>query len=401
MKKKILFIMDALPLGGIAKSLLALFYELGEKYDIDLLLMIKEGIFLTIIPNNITLLDEPIERIFRNPNPKYIFKAFLTLKRKRKLDWIKYSIKCTLARISGGLDKMVCVMDESISQLANPIHKQYDAAIAYQGGRCIYYLVNKINAKKKMGFVHSDYASNHVDNMLKPMDKKYFAFVDYIATISPICLEALIKEFPEYKNKFCIVENICSPKNINSMAKSGDSFTDKWDGIRITSMGRLVIYSKGLDLALEACKILIDEGYKVRWYFIGDGDDRINFQQMIFDEKLNNNFILLGAKVNPYSYILQSDIFVHPSRIEGKSVALDEVKALLKPIVVTNFTTVNDQFIDNKTALIANMNARDISNKIKELINDPSMAKSLSNNLNKEKLGNEEQVKIFEHLMDL
>ena len=51
-KKKLLFIMDTFPLGGISKSLLALLNELDcSKYEIDMLLMRQEGIFVPMIPS--------------------------------------------------------------------------------------------------------------------------------------------------------------------------------------------------------------------------------------------------------------------------------------------------------------------------------------------------------------
>ena len=121
---------------------------------------------------------------------------------------------------------------------------------------------------------------------------------------------------------------------------------------------------------------------------------------MVDDMDVADCFILLGAKVNPYPYVANADIYVQTSRVEGKSVALDEVKALAKPIVVTNFSSVNDQFINENNALIAEMEPVDIANKIERLINDSELCNILIGNLKKEKIGNEEQVQIFESLLN-
>ena len=64
---------------------------------------------------------------------------------------------------------------------------------------------------------------------------------------------------------------------------------------------------------------------------------------MIEENQLQDHFILLGMKENPYPYIKEADIYVQPSRFEGKSIAIDEAKILQKPIVVTNFSTAKDQ----------------------------------------------------------
>lgn len=392
--------MDTFPLGGIAKSLLALFNELKDRYEIDLLLMKQEGLFLQLIPNNVRLLPEPIRHEFRDPHPRHIFVNFKSLSTVQWLSWIGYSVKCSIGRLTGGLHRHIQVMDKWLGKHTPAQKKHYDAAIAYQGGRCIYYLVENVDADIKIGYVHSDYSKNETDFMLKPTDRDFFPRLDFVVTISAECQMSLKKEFPEIADKFIVIENICSPNYINRLSLSGDSFKDKFGGYRIVTMGRFDIKTKGFDLALDACRILIDKGLNIRWYVLGDGIERPTLESMIRDRNLTNNFILLGAKINPYPYIKDADIYVQPSRVEGKSVALDEVKALSKPIVVTDFSTVFDQFIDNKTALICKKEATDIAKKISNLILNCDLRDNLSQNLKAEKVGNEEQAEVFISLIN-
>ena len=88
---------------------------------------------------------------------------------------------------------------------------------------------------------------------------------------------------------------------------------------------------------------------------------------MVKENDLNNEIVFMGLKSNPYPYIKQANMVVHPSLFEGKSIALDEAKILCKPIVVSNFSTVNDQFIDKVNASICEMNPESIAKKILEL----------------------------------
>lgn len=392
--------MDTFPLGGIAKSLLALFNELKDRYEIDLLLMKHEGLFLQLIPNNVRLLPEPIRHEFRDPHPRHFFGNFKSLSTAQWLSWLGYSGQCSLGRLTGGQHRHIQVMDKWLGKHTPAQKQRYDAAIAYQGGRCIYYLVENIDANLKIGYVHSDYSRNETDFMLKPTDREYFPRLDYVVTISVECQTSLKREFPEIANKFNVIENICSPDYINRLSLLGESFKDNFDGYRIVTMGRFDIKTKGFDLALDACRILIDKGFNIRWYVLGDGIERPILESMIRDRGLTNDFILLGAKINPYPYIKDADIYVQPSRVEGKSVALDEVKALAKPTVVTDFSTVFDQFVDNKTALICKKEAVDIAEKISLLINDSDMRDKLAQNLRKEKVGNEEQANVFISLIN-
>lgn len=399
MKKKLLFIMDTFPLGGISKSLLALFNELGDRYEIDFLLMKQEGLFLPLIPEFVTLLPEPVEEVFRNPHPKYMIKALKELSFARWIQWLAYSAACTTARIFGGLHKQVQVMDVRYAKLAKGINKHYDAGIAYQGGRCIYYLADQVDAEIKIGYVHNDYSASEIDYMMKPSDEKYFPKMDYLITISPHCLESLKQEFPNIKHKCCVVENICSVKMLRNMAEREKGFSDNYAGVKLITMGRFDIRQKGIDYAILTARILKKCEIDFKWYFLGDGRERTQIEALIRDSGVEDCFILLGAKINPYPYIREADIYVQPSRYEGKSVALDEVKALMKPIVVTNFSTVYDQFTDGKNALIAQMDPKDIAEKIMLLINDKTLRCRLTGNLAREKVGNEEQAQVFERLL--
>lgn len=399
MKKHLLFIMDTFPLGGISKSLLALFNELGDKYEIDFLLMKHEGIFIPLIPAGVNLLPEPISEEFRNPHPRNVFKNFRNLSIKDWLKWCSYSLKCSLGKLRGGLYRQVQAMDVWLGKHTSPLNTHYDAAIAYQGGRCIYYLVENIDADIKIGYVHSDYLNNETDYMLYRTDKKYFPRLDYIVTISEKCAESLQKAFPTLKDKIKVIENICSLSLIQAMSNEFNPFYNHYDGIRLMTMGRLDWDVKGLDLIVESSVLLRDMGIIFKWYILGDGHSRSRLEQTIRYNSLQDTVEILGAKTNPYPYLKACDIYVQPSRIEGKSVALDEVKALAKPVVVTKFSTVYDQFEDGKTALICEMNPEDIASKIKILINNPDLRAELSSNLKKEKVGNTEQAQIFELLL--
>lgn len=398
--KKLLFIMDTFPVGGIAKSLLSLFNEIEGKYEIDFLIMEQTGALIPLIPQSINVLPEQLKRAFRNPHPKYVFKNLKTLKFGEWLQWVGYSLSCCWARLTGGLHKHICTMDTYIGKHTKKIDKHYDAAIAYAGGRCIYYLVENIDADVKIGYVHSDYLVNETDFMLYNADKKYYPSLDYIVTISEKCVDSLKQKFPELADKCCLIENICSVKGIREMAENGASYTDGFDGFRISSLVRFDIQTKGLDLAVEATRILKEKGKYLRWYVLGDGGQRPALEALIQEKGVEETFILLGAKVNPYGYLKDADIYVQTSRIEGKSVSLDEAKALAKPIVVTCFPSVFDQFEDGKNALIAELSAEGIAEKIIRLMDDEELRNRLSENLQAEKVGNEEQAQIFESLLE-
>lgn len=103
----------------------------------------------------------------------------------------------------------------------------------------------------------------------------------------------------------------------------------------------------------------------------------------------------IGIKENPYPYIRWADIYIQPSRFEGKSVAVEEAKILYKPVIVTNYSTAGDQINHGQTGLIANMTAESLAETIVQLFADESLQHQLMEGLGKEKLGTEDEIKRF------
>ena len=116
---------------------------------------------------------------------------------------------------------------------------------------------------------------------------------------------------------------------------------------------------------------------------------------------LTDYFLFTGAVPNPYPYIRLADVFVHPSRFEGKSIALDEAKILCKPVVVTNFSTVNDQFTDSLNASICDMSGEDVAAKIIELLEDNELKKQYVANLGQRVEDNSSEVKKLYSLLEV
>src|SRR5665647_2564899 len=95
----------------------------------------------------------------------------------------------------------------------------------------------------------------------------------------------------------------------------------------IRDRGRLH-YVKGFEMAIEACEMLVRNGYDIKWYIVGEGEERKALEQKIMDKNLKEVFILAGVKANPYPYIRQCDIYVQTSLFEGRCLTITEAKIL-------------------------------------------------------------------------
>lgn len=388
MKKKLLFINSSMGFGGAEKSLQTLLTLIDtDRYDVDLFLLNRKGEFLSLLPEEINVQDTPeTVRAFSMP----LIQSCAYFLKKGKLKMLADRILFSKAVREGDSERKSMQMSWKYQKDAFPeTEKEYDTAIAYLEGSPIYYCADKVRAKKKIAYIHNDYKKLLMDS---EFDRRYLGHFDSIVTVSKECEESLKDVFPEYKEKIRVVENIISPEALRKQATADKGFNDDFRGKRILTMGRLDS-QKGIDIAIEACSIL-SKKHDIRWYVLGEGAQREELQKMIDEKSLRDRFILLGAKINPYSYLSQCDIYVQPSRFEGKSIALEEAKSFRKPIVTTCFTTVADQIEDGVTGLIAEVDAKSIAEKTDLLLSDGEEASRLCENL-KSYDGNENEIEVF------
>lgn len=360
MKKKILFIEEGLGVGGAEKSLLTILSMLDyHKYDVDLFLFRHDDEFMDLLPEEVELLEESAcYRIFRK-NPKLAPLKFLI-----KLDWKRfyhsfvYLIKALYYKMVGKL----YIGWEHIQYMFEELNKEYDTSIAFLERKTIYFNVDKVDARNKIGFIHTDYSKYAYDYK---SDKKYFKSYNKIATVSENAKDVLIKIFPEYKEKFLVIKNMISQKMIKQMAKEKLDI-DKKEKITIVTVGRLIDF-KRIDMAVDVCKMLVDHSYDVKWYEIGEGAERKKLEKQIMDYHLQDRFILLGLQKNPYNWMEKADIYVQPSRMEGFGITVCEAKALAKPIVATEIPAFKEQILDEINGFLVK-DSEMMYNKIVEII---------------------------------
>ncbi|QUG86581.1 glycosyltransferase [Bacillus nitratireducens] len=386
MKKDVLFVINNLNCGGAEKSLISLLNTMDySRYNVDLFLFKHEGLFLNKIPKQVNVLEEPPEyQLFDMPIKAAIMKCL----RQGRLD-IALSRVCAGYIFKSEKNKARCEQRvwRYLSKSLQNISKKYDVAIGYLEKNPVYFCIDKVNANKKIGFIHTDYDKLGMDPNI---DMGYFRSLDHIVTVSEECANVLKQRFSIYNDKIGVIHNIVSPSTINKMSQEKVDLERK--GVKLVSVGRLS-HEKGFDLAIEACKNLVGDGYEIKWYIIGEGEGRGKLEKMIEENHLQDHFLLLGLKENPYPYIREADIYVQPSRFEGKSIAIDEAKILHKPIVVTNFSTAKDQIKNEENGLIIDMDAHSLSEGIKKLIHNEELRNRLIKNLSDEELGTESEIK--------
>jgi glycosyltransferase involved in cell wall biosynthesis len=394
MKKKLLFVIPNLNIGGAEKSLVNLLNEIDyQKYAVDLLLIrAGEGMLLKQIPSQVNLLKlekkyQVFERTTKFPESYFLLRG--------RLDLVVARILCriTLASVKD-MGKAEQYAWKFTRLFHSKLKSEYDIAIAFLEKSSFYYISEFVSAKRKVGFIHSDYAKLNLDTAF---DLRYFRKMNGIASVSSECVASLKTCFPSLKDKFRLIPNIVPKTLIHQLAKepieliSGKPI--------LVSVGRL-FEIKGFDLAIEAAALLVKYNIDFVWYIIGDGPEKQKLEQQIIQHKLTDKVILLGMKENPYPYILKADIVLQTSRYEGKSLVLDEAKLMHKPIIATNFSTVSDQIENNKTGIIVDMNSESIANGIEDLLQNQELRNTLSKNLSQQLYDSKENLETFYKFID-
>lgn len=388
--KDILIVIMNLNMGGAEKSLINMLNEFNrEEANIDLLLLKREGLLLDFVPDWVSVL-EPSPEIVALYSPRRIaghiflktFRIIATLlssietksdTRKRFIRWRKYYF----TRIP-------------------VLKKEYDLAVSYLDGESMYYVIDKVNAKEKYTFVHTQYSKNKIKIAC---DRPYYEKEDKIITISERCKDSIIEAHPQVKNKVFYIPNIVSSSQIKGLSQAFIPKEYNTSETMILSVARLEKI-KGIDLAVEAAKELKERGLRFKWFVIGEGSQKSSLAEMINKYELSNHFVLLGTRVNPYPYIGMCDLFVQPSRQEGRSLSLCEAKILARPIVATNYDTIVDQLNENE-GVIVEKDGHSICEGIVSLIDNKTKYNALVDYMNNHEYGNADEIIQYKKVMGL
>lgn len=371
--KHIIFVMPTLRMGGAEKALVSLLKSLDPKrVAVDLFLFETGGVLEKEVPSWVNIIEgDPIVRDMTLEMRNY----FGELIRQRKFSAALARLKITLQARQG---KHSFSWD-TIKKFIPSVEGHYDVAIGFLEGFADFFVIDKINADKKIGWIHIDMTGRN----FSPQECEYYKKFDIIATISAICKKAFTEIMPELKDKIQILENIVSSNDIISKSEAKTNTFWELSKLHLVSVGRLD-YQKGFDIGAKAAKVLKEQGYDFCWHVYGIGIMKKEIEQYVAENQLGKYYILEGLCENPYPYMKRADIIVQPSRWEGKSLVLDEAKILGKAIIVTNYPSVTDQVTDRKTGIIVETTPEAIAHGVELLFKDKKLLYKLEENCRRE-----------------
>ena len=395
MKPHILINMHYLEIGGAETALIGLLNALDpERVDVDLFLHDHRGEMMQFVPEWVNVLP-PIKEYTMLERPiKELVKRGHWLIAAARL-WAKYVSGKAYKKSHSSLPNasVFHYMAKYTTPLLPKINPTvtYDLAISFLNPHQT--TAQKVNAQKRIAWIHTDYTKIWVDaNDELPVWSKY----DYIASISPDVTKTFLQTFPSFAhtNKIVEIENILSPAFVRRRAdiKNVEGEMSKYGGeVKLLSIGRFS-EAKNYDNVPDICRRMVKEGVDVKWFIIGFGGNEQLIRRKIEEAGMQEHVIILGKRSNPYPYIKACDIYVQPSRYEGKSVTVREAQMLCKPVVVTNYPTASSQIKSGIDGVIVPMDNEGCARGLAQVITDKALQGRLVDYLKTHDYGNESEV---------
>lgn len=255
----------------------------------------------------------------------------------------------------------------------NDFHDHYDLALGFIDPHFI--LAKKVKARVKLGWLHTDFSRLQT---LRWLDQAMWAGCDRIVHVSSECKATFDAAYPALVRRSIVMENILPQAVIRQRAEetlpAGEM---EACAIRLLSIGRFCD-AKNFDNVPDICRRILAMGLDLKWYLIGYGGDETLIRQKIQECDMEDRVILLGKKENPYPYIKACDLYVQPSRYEGKAVTVREAQILGKPVVITRFATSASQLEEGQDGVIVPMDNAGCAAGIVAVLGNPALMARLS-----------------------
>ena len=392
MKKRIFIAMHYLEIGGAETSLIGLLHSFDySKYDVDLFLYAHQGELIKYIPKEVHILKEiKGYKQIESPIIQVIKQGGLCIAAARLWARIKYINYIKKHRL-GDNSVLLQYIQDAVSPFLPSLKKFgcYDLAISFLIPHRI--VLEKVQARKKIAWIHTDYSTFDVD---VPSEKPIWSKYDYIASISEDVTKGFLKKFPSLANKIILIENILSKHLVKSRAQETViQFSKENERINMLSIGRYA-YPKNFDNIPYICAKIRELGFNVYWYIIGFGAETEHQKiiEAINKTEMKDYVFLLGKKDNPYPYIQACDIYVQPSRYEGKSVTVREAQMLGKPVVITNYPTANSQITNGEDGIIVPLDNDQCASGIANFLRNKRLQQYICQNLKKNDYSNQNEI---------
>lgn len=380
MKQRIVFVYPKMVMGGAEQVLLRLIENIDRnKYDIRVILLKHGGELEHCFPKDVVVsYAEPLQLNSLLKKGKIVgflkgiyYRARIRLAKTYEEESI-YSAKCVSVPQTDQNDCIICYSHYNFMSI---------------------YLTKTMKARKRILWVHLSFREN--------MDKsRYFnalkEFTDFCC-VSKFAKNEFDKNFPSLSSRSQVIHNLIDKNVILKLAKEKLDMDMKH--ISILTVARLD-KQKGLGLIPDTMRHLVKMGYNVYWYIVGEGGYRKELERLISENNLEQRVFLLGERKNPFPYMRLCDIYCQPSFYEGFCTTVNEARILCKPMVVSKIESSFELINDRKTGFIAELDEKEMAEKIGFLIDHPEIAQMFTESLSKLNIDNQTELKKLYNIIE-
>lgn len=381
MKKKILFVINTMGRAGAEKCLLSMLtYMDREKYDISLFSVINRGEMFDLVPDGVRILNEnPCTQSVMDKEAKKALAGEILKKGFKGGYFFKeagYLWKmAAYQRKHKGLD-FKKLFWKLLADHAPRWQEEYDLAVAYIQGAATYYVMDHVKAKKKITYLHNEFLDS---GYCPKLEQAYYERADAIYCVSKSISTHLKEIFPTCQEKIDVFYNLLNQEEIieKSLEKTKEDEAVLEEMKKRKQKGEILLLTaarlapvKAYDLAVPALSIVRKQGYPVTWYVLGDGTEREAIERNIKEEGLEENFILLGTKDNPYPYMAACDVYVQATRFEGCCTSISEAVILKKPVIASDCDGNKEQLSRYETGILVELTKEDIARGIIQAVDE-------------------------------
>lgn len=369
-KEKILFVISNMKIGGIQKNTLNSLIELNEKFDITLCVFYDSGAYFDQIPEGIKIITpDAAYRTLGMTNADAV-KRFPAIMRR-----IYYYIIMRLFG-NGAMYKAMLKRQKNLGSFDYAVSTMQSAIEGMFCSGCNELILEKVDAKQKIAYVHCDFVLSGIDN---EYNRSVYLRMDKVLVPNRSNYDQFVSVMPEIKDKVHIVNNFC---NYAEVAKKAEEDTVLYDSAKtnIVTVARISPV-KGVDRAIEVCKALKDEGYEFTYHVVGGGGNYEELCDRVKELGLSDTVFLHGFDSNPYKYIKNADLFLLPSRHEAAGLVIDEARCLNVPVLSTKTVAAEETLGMHDCGWVCDNSDEGIYKGLKDLLCNPDKIKQKSEQL--------------------
>lgn len=359
--KKIAFVMNEVDVGGVSNALIECLSKFNyAEYEVTVWVNAGQGAVQSELCPQVK-----IKKWGQVNSRQIVISQIKNLQIKSVLKGVFYRL---LSRATISLPEKNTIYNMKCLPMISDDY--YDCIICYQGISCVVIAnsIFRLKGKKTVLWVHGDH--NRPKNLFRFFSKIYGKF-DKIFCVSETTRDDFCRQFPSVQNKTEVFYNLINPNHIFELARQ--TMCKEFSSCSILTVGRLSP-EKGQQMIPKTTRLLLDAGYDVFWYLVGEGGLRENIEAEIQKYDVAGHVILLGTQMNPYPYIKNCDIYVQTSFSEGWCLTVQEARILQKPIVSTPLPVMHEQIMSGENGLIAKDSTPEaLAESIKLLLDNPEL----------------------------